>query len=218
LIGDRLETLALRGGREAVWIGLDHTRGMAGRSNHRALNSATASQASHCSWPTSALSPEKSVTRAWHARAWLHCGVKVDRGWSSITAIGGFCSSGGVIWSLTHLGVLWDEPLLAEAEFLVELLSALIERDEHFDLIAGAAGYISRLLCLHHCAPSGAVQAAARQCGDRLIAAARPMSRGIGWVTGPDSPLPLGSFSHGAAGTAWALLESARPDWREAIP
>ena len=116
---------------------------------------------------------------------------------------------GGVIWSLTHFGVLWDEPLLAEAEFLVELLSALIERDEHFDLIAGAAGYISRLLCLHHCAPSGAVRAAARQCGDRLIARTRPMSRGIGWVTGLDSSLPLGSFSHGAAGTAWALLESA---------
>jgi len=57
LIGDRLETLALRGGHETDWIGLDHTRGMAGRSNHRALNSATASQASRCSWPTSAPSP-----------------------------------------------------------------------------------------------------------------------------------------------------------------
>ena len=48
---------------------------------------------------------------------------QVERGRSFITSIGGFNGWGGMIYTLTHLGTLWDEPaLLAEAEAIVEHL------------------------------------------------------------------------------------------------
>ena len=57
--------------------------------------------------------------------------------------------------------------------------------------------------------PSDRTLAAAIRCGDRLLARARPMTRGIGWLPKGLGTRPLAGFSHGAAGIAWALLELA---------
>jgi lantibiotic modifying enzyme len=51
--------------------------------------------------------------------------------------------------------------------------------------------------------------AVAVQCGDRLIATSKVMDQGRGWMTPIPAKKPLGGFSHGAAGMAWALLELA---------
>jgi lantibiotic modifying enzyme len=111
---------------------------------------------------------------------------------------------------LTHLGTLWAEPpLLAEAEAIVGLLADLIDSDGRFDIIAGAAGCIGSLLGLQRVSPSDRALAAAVRCGDRLLARARPMTRGIGWPPAGGGTQPLAGFSHGAAGIAWALLELA---------
>jgi type 2 lantibiotic biosynthesis protein LanM len=133
-----------------------------------------------------------------------------DKSKSLIPSIGGFSGWGGVIYTLTHLGVLWNQPeLLSETEAIVEWLPALIESDEQFDVIGGAAGCIGSLISLYRCTPSERILDMARQCGDRLIARAQPMERGIGWVAQHGGAKPLAGFSHGAAGMAWALLELA---------
>jgi type 2 lantibiotic biosynthesis protein LanM len=128
----------------------------------------------------------------------------------TVQSIGGFAGWGGVLYTLAHLGALWGEPeLLTEAEELVSVLPDLIERDTHLDVVGGAAGCLAGLLCLHCCAPSARVLAAAVRCGDHLLARARPMPRGCGWDPAFRSGGPLTGFSHGAAGIAWALLELA---------
>jgi len=129
---------------------------------------------------------------------------------SSINWIGGFDGWGGAIYTLTHLGVLWDDPaLLAEAEAAVEPLLPLIEQDEQFDITAGAAGCIGSLINLYRCSPSERILAAAIKCGDHLIARAQSMEHGIGWIVPGIAKKPLTGFSHGAAGIAWAFLELA---------
>ena len=135
---------------------------------------------------------------------------QLERSKQFLKSIGGFNGWGGVIYTLTQLGVLWDEPeLLAEAESLVELLPPLIEADERLDIIGGAAGCIGSLICLYHCRPSQPTLSAAIECGERIIAQAQTRERGIGWVFKGMGEQPLAGFSHGAAGIAWALLELA---------
>jgi type 2 lantibiotic biosynthesis protein LanM len=114
-----------------------------------------------------------------------------------------------VIYCLTHLGVLWqDAALVREAEAMVGLLPDLIARDERLDVISGSAGCLAALIGLHRRAPTGLTLAAAVQCGDRLVARAKHLAQGVGWLT-PLATKPLTGFSHGAAGIAWSLLELA---------
>ena len=128
----------------------------------------------------------------------------------TVRCLGGFAGWGGVLYTLAHLGRLWDEPaILAEAQDLVTVLPDLIGQDKYFDVGLGAAGCIAGLLCLHRCAPSAETQSAALQCGEHLLARARPMPQGIAWDWPFPSRGPLTGYSHGAAGIALALLELA---------
>ena len=126
---------------------------------------------------------------------------------SYITSIGAFEGLGSAIYTLAHLGKLWNRPeLFTTAEELVKLLPDLIEKDEQLDIIGGSAGCIASLIALYECKPSLSVFAAAVQCGDHLLSQAIPMKTGIGFPTnmGKNS---LTGFSHGIAGIAWALLK-----------
>lgn len=133
---------------------------------------------------------------------------QIAAGAPSLRSIGGFDGYGGVIYTLTHLGVLWDQPaLLHEAEALLERLPSLIEQDTALDILSGAAGCIGSLTTLQRVRPSRRTLEIARQCGERLTIGARPMAQGVGWLT-PAAPVrPLTGFAHGAAGIAWSLLE-----------
>src|SRR5439155_1176870 len=56
---------------------------------------------------------------------------------------------GGLIYTYSHLAVLWrDEALLARAAAWLPDLRPLIEKDESLDLMNGAAGAIAALLVL----------------------------------------------------------------------
>ncbi|MDI9638013.1 type 2 lanthipeptide synthetase LanM family protein [Geitlerinema splendidum] len=126
-----------------------------------------------------------------------------------IASIGAFSGWGGLIYSLTHLGILWQQPhLLEQALAWVELLPERIAQDRQFDIMGGAAGCIGALVALGECVGDSNVRAAAIQCGDRLLQNAQTMPQGMGWITLPQCP-PLSGFSHGAAGIAWALLKLA---------
>lgn len=207
-VGDRLETLALRGNGDAAWIGLTYTaknqwsllplgldlyNGLPGVVLFLAYLGAITKEARYTDLAQAALT---TVRRQ----------IKQDQSYT--TAIGGFSGWGGVIYSLTHLGILWGQSaFFSEAEEIVERLPNLIEQDNLCDIVGGSAGCIGSLLSLYRCAPSDRTLAAAVQCGDRLLARAQKMERGLGWVPQVGGTKPLAGYSHGAAGVAWALLE-----------
>jgi len=207
-VGDRLEELALRGEQDRSWIGLtlanlhewslaplglDLYDGLPGVALFLAYLGEITGESRYTTLAKAALS---TVRR------------EIERRPSSIASIGGFDGGGGVAYALMHLGRLWDQPdLLTKAEAMVERILPLIEKDERFDVIGGAAGCIASLLALYRCVPSDHTLAAAVRCGDHLLAHAQPMPRGLGWLAKGMASQPLAGFSHGAAGIAWALLE-----------
>ncbi len=206
-VGDRLETLALKGDHDISWIGLTASNerywrivpltpelydGLLGIVLFLAYLGDTTREERYTALARSAL---RTVRR------------QIERHPSVLTSIGAFGGWGGLIYTLTHLAVLWREPaLLTEAEATVHRLSPLIEQDAQLDVIGGAAGCLGNLLGLYPCAPSQRTLDAAIQCGRHLLAQAKSMEHGVGWVTIGPAEGPLTGFSHGAAGIAWALL------------
>jgi len=65
------------------------------------------------------------------------------------------------------------------------------------------------LLTLHEIRPSDRLLETAVRCGDRLLARAHTMERGLGWPLETAGPNPLAGLSHGVAGIAWSLLRLA---------
>ncbi|GHO99106.1 hypothetical protein KSF_091540 [Reticulibacter mediterranei] len=121
-------------------------------------------------------------------------------------AIGAFNGLGSLIYFFTHLGCLWNDlALLQEAQKIVACLPDSIAQDEKLDILSGSAGCIMSLLALYAVTPSTATLATAIQCGEHLLARARPMKQGAGWTTFAGK-LPLTGFAHGAAGIAYSLL------------
>ena len=209
-VGERLETLAVRGTHDASWLGLT-------LANERHWSLVPLGTDLYDGLPgvtlflayLGAITQEERYTML--ARAALKTlQGQLQQGTSCITPIGAFHGWGGIIYTLTHLGILWHQPeLLAQAEGYVEMLPPLIAQDRHFDIIGGAAGCISSLLSLYRCRPAARILAAAVQCGDLLCAHAQRMPQGCGWVVRGAGPRPLAGFAHGNAGIAWALLELA---------
>jgi type 2 lantibiotic biosynthesis protein LanM len=125
-------------------------------------------------------------------------------------ALGGFNGWGGIIYALTHLGVIWhDHSLFAEAESLLNGLPELIDHDGSFDVIGGSAGLALALWGLSQYRPSGHLLEIAQGCGERLIRCAQPAERGVGWLCGRQATTMLTGFAHGNAGIACALLKIA---------
>jgi type 2 lantibiotic biosynthesis protein LanM len=206
-IGDRLNVLAL-GSEEAGWTGLT-------LSNERRWSLSPAGIDLYDGLPgitlflsyLGAVTQEARYTRLARA-AMAALGHHLKRNRQHLKSIGAFDGWGGIIYTLAHLGALWDDAgLLAEAEQIVDLLPPLIEQDDQLDIIGGVAGCIGGLMSLYHCAPSQKVLDTAIQCGDRLLARAQPMESGVAWITPIPATKPLAGFSHGAAGIAWALLQ-----------
>jgi type 2 lantibiotic biosynthesis protein LanM len=206
-LGDHLAAQALCDGKYASWIGLSPV-------GERSYEIAPLSVDLYDGLPGPMLflaylgqltgeSRYAELARA--ARAMLHAQVESRR--STLHSIGGFAGWGGVIYALTHLAALWNEPeRLREAEAVLELLPPLIEHDRQYDVIAGAAGCILALLGLHRFTGSETALAIAKRCGDHLLQRAVVIEAGAGWSSSL-APTPLTGMSHGAAGIAWALLE-----------
>jgi len=126
-----------------------------------------------------------------------------------VRSLGAFSGVGGLIYTLAHLAVLWDDAsLIDEAKALAADVPALIEADEALDVVGGSAGAIAALEVLNRISPSDHLLNAAVLCGMRLLQQQQPQGRGIGWRTIDSSP-PLTGFAHGTAGIAWALFKLA---------
>jgi len=127
-----------------------------------------------------------------------------------IGSLGGYLGSGGTIYTLAHLGFLWqDASLVDEAKGLAAEVTSLIETDRRLDVVGGSAGCIAALAVLNTVSPSDRLLKTAVLCGEQLLRQQQPQDSGVGWKTDVDSSQPLTGFSHGAAGMAWALLKLA---------
>ena len=203
--GDRLISLAYHGEGEVSWLGLSYIDERRPKllpvsiDLYEGLSGITLFLAY-----LGAISGEPRYTEL--ARAAL-AGIRrnIEKNQPALTAVGGFGGWGGVIYTLSQLGRLWDDAeLIDQAETLAESLPALIEEDTVLDLIGGSAGCIGGLLALYHARPSDHVLATAIQCGERLLSQSRRMPEGIGWLSAAAAE-PLTGVSHGASGFAFAL-------------
>jgi type 2 lantibiotic biosynthesis protein LanM len=208
-IGDRLEKLALFDEHSTTWLGLNsiNEKYWQVMPLGTSLYDGIPGVCLFLSYLGVILQDERYTALANTALTTLERQLEDNR--SIIKSIGGFDGWGGIIYTFLHLGVLWNRAdLLSKAEKLVEQLPTLIEQDEELDIIGGAAGCLSSLLCLYRYTQSEQVLTTAIQCGDHLIDTAKPMKQGIGWMK-KEEKNPWSGFSHGAAGIAWALLELA---------
>jgi type 2 lantibiotic biosynthesis protein LanM len=206
VIGDRLETLSLRGREGAAWIGLtlrakdewsliglgvELYDGLPGVALFLAYLGAVTRRERYTELAQAAISTLRR---------------ELEQSPALVGGIGAFDGWGGVVYALTHLGALWDEPeLLSYAQSLLDGITERIELDERMDIIGGSAGCIATLLGLHRHSGSEKALAAAVRCGDHLLRRAQPMQDGVGWPNRQMSDKPLAGFSHGAAGIAWSL-------------
>jgi type 2 lantibiotic biosynthesis protein LanM len=209
-IGDRLDTLAWRKGAEVGWLGLSGPE--QGRWGITALGTdlydglpGLALFLAHLG----ACTGEERFPAL--ARAALEaCRRRLQPPHSPLRSIGAFDGWGGIIYTLTHLGILWNEPaLVTEAERCVAALPRLIDQDEDLDVVGGAAGCLLCLLGLYRSAVSAQTLAVALQCGERLLLRCVKQHQGIGWPTPAPPHAPLTGLAHGVAGIAWALSELA---------
>ena len=218
-LGARLDEVSFRNETGASWLGVgpldESTWGLFPSGTD--LYAGTAGIALFLAY-LGAVAGEPRSTRLAHAavasarvqlQTWLRTAAE-ERHWDSpAPPVGAFDGLGSMVYLFTNLGVLWREPhLLAEAEDLVERLPPFIARDERLDVINGSAGCLLALLSLHAVRPAARTLEVAIQCGDRLLATARPMPRGMAWTTLDGEP-PLGGFSHGAAGMSLGLMRLA---------
>ncbi len=206
-IGDRLARRAVRGSRDAAWIGLTQV----GESSFRL---APLGLDLYDGLPGVALFLGQlgHVTGDRRYRELARAAIETVRSLlpqsgGTIRSVGAFSGWGGLLYTYAHLAQLLDDPdLLAEADGIVAGLAGPIAEDGDFDLTSGAAGCIGGLLALHAIAPGDATLAAAISAGERLLATALPQDAGIAWPSILAGTQPFTGFSHGVAGIAWALL------------
>ncbi|MFL5348431.1 MAG: type 2 lanthipeptide synthetase LanM family protein [Hyalangium sp.] len=210
-IGEDLMAKAIRGSKDACWIGLnledlqqwrwslspigmDLYEGMGGLALFFAYLAKRTGRADFEELARATLDP---VREEWR---------RLGEGGG--TGVGVFVGHGAPVYVLSHLASLWNEPALME-ELLAGLpaLEALIDSDARLDLLSGVGGLAAALVGLYRKTGNTRLLEVARRCGDRLVATAAPVSQSaVGWK-GEVGTVPLAGFSHGAAGICWALLE-----------
>ena len=138
--------------------------------------------------------------------------------WARGLGIGGAAGLGSVVYALTVISELLDEPSLLQDALAVSNLfsNELISADRSLDVIAGSAGGILGLLALYRKTQSKEVLAKAIACGEHLLRQPRLGEAGKrSWAVLGISESPLTGFSHGAAGFAYALSSLAKVSGRQ---
>jgi type 2 lantibiotic biosynthesis protein LanM len=212
-IGEELMGKAVRGSRDATWIGLNledlrqwrwslspvGTDVYEGTGGMALFFAYLAQRTGRADFEALARAALESVRERWR---------EPERGGGP--GVGVFVGRGAAVYVLGHLASLWNEPVLMD-EVLSGLpaLEPLIDADTRLDLLSGSAGLAVALLGLHRKTGDARLLRAAKRCGDRLMATALPMGEGaVGWK-GEVGTQPLAGLSHGVAGISWALLELA---------
>ncbi|HEV7783983.1 MAG TPA: type 2 lanthipeptide synthetase LanM family protein, partial [Thermoanaerobaculia bacterium] len=113
-VGDRLETLALRGAQDATWIGM---RSLLGRDWH--LRPLGSDLYSGLPGVVVFLAYLAEITGEERFRRLARAGWQtLWREWVTLrgilTSVGGYDGWGGLLWTLAHLGRLWDDRVLLD--------------------------------------------------------------------------------------------------------
>lgn len=128
--------------------------------------------------------------------------------WARGLGIGGASGLGSIIYGLSHIATLLDEPILIDDALTITDLftDELINADQTLDVIAGSAGAIVGLLALYKKTNSTKVLDKAVKCGEHLLNSPRVGEEGYrSWVGLGVGKTPLNGMSHGAAGFEYAL-------------
>lgn len=204
-VGERLIDLSITDGRDTAWMGLlyddrswsivplleDLYSGVAGVVLFLAHLGAVTDEPRFT-----------DLARSAHETYRRRLEIAVPR----LRAVGAFNGLGGALWVGAHLARLWGDPLIARSlHAIVSRIDAVLDEDEHLDVVGGSAGLIAALAALGAVSPDRRLDELARRAGDRIVAQARPARHGLGWFTRIDTEQPITGFSHGAAGFAWAL-------------
>jgi class II lanthipeptide synthase len=217
-VGAWFESMALRDGRIATWIGLEF--------RHRVWSIVPAPEDLYAGLPGIALflghlgaisgsagSAGSTGEERWTALARAAMEALLarfegpDEG-PGLASIGAFVGWGGIVYAAAHLGALWrDGDLLAQAEKLAERIPPRIEADADIDVVSGAAGAIGGLLALYRATGSRRALEIAILCGEHLLARSHAAGAGLGWLTRLATDEPQIGFSHGNAGIGLALAE-----------
>jgi type 2 lantibiotic biosynthesis protein LanM len=222
-VGDRLEAIAFRGPRDAWWLTLAALAGerWSFASAQADLYQGVPGIVLFLAYLAEVSGEERFSDLA--RRGVVTLGSLLERGAIAQRIPGAWNGVGGLIYTLCHLGVLWqDGELLDRAVSFLPRLPDLIAQDRSYDLIDGSAGCAAALLVLHRLRPDAGALDLAVQCGEQLAAGAltRPYgARGVAWPPSVAGYRPLAGYSHGTAGIAWSLLRLAgaagEPRFRE---
>lgn len=130
---------------------------------------------------------------------------------------GGAVGLGSIVYGLTKMGELLDDPTYhRRAARVSELIDGdRIADDDQYDVLRGSAGAILGLLSLYEAAGDGDVLERARRAGEHLLANTADRDGVPTWVPSAVGR-PVCGFSHGTAGIAYALtrLEEATGESR----
>ncbi|MDJ1174291.1 type 2 lanthipeptide synthetase LanM family protein [Roseofilum capinflatum] len=122
--------------------------------------------------------------------------------------IGAYQGKAGLIYLLTHLAQLWEQPyLLNLAVDLVDELIPNISQDRYFDVLQGVAGIIPVMVNLAE-ATSGKGIDCAHRCAQHLLKHATVNNNTLSWShhVSELAQRNLTGFSHGAGGVGWTLI------------
>ncbi|HET8840126.1 MAG TPA: type 2 lanthipeptide synthetase LanM family protein, partial [Ktedonobacteraceae bacterium] len=216
-VGDRLEALALRNAYGASWLGVsaigDNTWSLLPTETD--LYNGTSGIALFLGYLGILTGEARYTELAKLSLDAVRAQTEPQKKQNQAASLGAFNGLGSALYLYIHMSVLWRDPtLLEEAEKLAGFLPVLIDKDESLDIVGGVAGCILNLLSLHTLHPTEQTLKIARQCGDRLLATAQRMEKGIAWKTIPGEK-PLGGFAHGTAGMALSLLKLAHRSGEE---
>ncbi|MEU7589947.1 type 2 lanthipeptide synthetase LanM family protein [Micromonospora sp. NPDC049230] len=128
----------------------------------------------------------------------------------AVWSIGGFSELGGLVYVLSQLAGLWDEPaLLDAAQQAAAMCRARFAEDNTLDVIGGTAGAALSILALHRARPDDWTLDTLRAAGVTLEDRAVRVPGGIGWRTEFEAGQALLGFAHGASGITYALASIA---------
>ncbi|MEV4418060.1 type 2 lanthipeptide synthetase LanM family protein [Catellatospora sp. NPDC049609] len=122
--------------------------------------------------------------------------------------VGGYSGLGGLLWTwllLHHFDA--EDQVLDQAILCAKLAAEVLDKDDEYDIIGGAAGLIVPVLGLATRTGDRRHLALAERAGEHLRAGAIGDEQKAHWPTAyPDG---LGGFAHGSAGIGWALARLA---------
>jgi type 2 lantibiotic biosynthesis protein LanM len=209
-IAERLAATAIYGAEDVTWISLEQldARNWDIRSSGIDLRDGIAGIALFLGYAGALLHDARHTALA--RRALNTLTGQIDTLREEMAAIGALDGWGGVLYTLTHLGVLWDDgAVLAHAAEVVDVIDGLVAEDDRYDIAGGAAGASLALLAYYRVAGSDKALASAVACGDHLLAAAQGSDQGIDWAAVEATIDSRDVLDRGVSGIAWALLELA---------